>query len=316
LPDDEYEALKAHIARHGVQEPILVTSEGIIIDGHERFKAVTELGIRKYPIRVVGNLSEKERRERAITLNLLRRHLSRAERQRWLEELIKLNPHRSSRDLAATAKVSQSTAARAKARVLGTESNDSVEVQGRNGKTYVYKPKPAVSVENPQSAKKAGQVLEKLGDKAPAGGIDLRKAEELARRQEKAALTSGRKAQPPGKADIRLYHCRFQDLEGIAELKPGSVNLIATDIPYGQEFLPQIDELGAFAKQVLVDGGLFVSYVGQYWLHKVLASLGQHLTYRWCLASVWEGIGNVAHLGGWKERQGRVVSKWKTDPAL
>ena len=110
LPPEEYEALRDHIASNGVQQPILVTSSGVIIDGHECFKVVTELGIRKYPIRVVENMSEKERREMAIALNLFRRHLSQSERRHWLEELIRLNPQRSSRDVAATAKVSQSTA--------------------------------------------------------------------------------------------------------------------------------------------------------------------------------------------------------------
>ena len=100
-------------------------------------------------------------------------------------------------------------------------------------------------------------------------------------------------------------------MERVATLKPESVQLIVTDIPYGQEFLPEIPDLGAFARRVLVEGGLFVTYAGQYWLHKVLSGLGQYLTYRWCLASVWEGTGNVAHLGGWGERHGRVVSKWK-----
>jgi DNA methylase/ParB-like nuclease domain len=175
LPLDQYEALRDHIARNGVEEPILVTSERIIIDGHERFKAVTELGLRKYPIRILGNMSEQERKEKAIALNLLRRQLSRAERQYWLEELIRLNPQRSSRDLAATANVSQSTAARAKAKVLGSESNDSVDVIGRNGKTYTYKPKPAVGVENPQSAKKAAQLLTSLGSGAPDGGMSMRR---------------------------------------------------------------------------------------------------------------------------------------------
>jgi DNA modification methylase len=123
--------------------------------------------------------------------------------------------------------------------------------------------------------------------------------------------TKKRLVVPPGEGDIRLYHCRLQELEKTAGIEPGSVNLIATDIPYGQEFLDQIDQLGRFASRVLIDGGLFVTYAGQYWLHQVLASLGQHLTYRWCLATVWEDVGNVAHLGGWKDRQGRVVSKWK-----
>jgi ParB-like chromosome segregation protein Spo0J len=146
-PPEEYEALKNDISRNGVRQPILVTSSGNIIDRNERFRAVTELGIRNYPIRVVGNLSEMERREMAIAVNLLRRHLTRTERQHWLEELIRLSPQKSSRELAATAKVSQSTAARAKAKVLGTESNELVEVVGHNGKAYTYKLKPAAQEE-------------------------------------------------------------------------------------------------------------------------------------------------------------------------
>ena len=66
LSPEEYGALRDDIARNGVEQPILVTSEGIIIDGHERFKAVNELGLRKYPIRILGNMSEQERKEKAI----------------------------------------------------------------------------------------------------------------------------------------------------------------------------------------------------------------------------------------------------------
>jgi ParB-like chromosome segregation protein Spo0J len=311
LPPEVYEPLRDDIAQNGVRQPILVTSSGIIIDGHGRYRAVIELGIRKYPIRVIGNISEQERREMAISLNLLHRHFSQAERQHWLAELVRLNPHISSRDLAAKAKVSQSTAARAKSKVLGTESGDSVEVAGHNGKTYHYKPKPAVGVESPQSAIKAGEYLETLGSQAPAGGSDLRKVQKLAERQQKKSLTAGRNAQPPGNSDIMTYHCPFQDLERVAALKPATARLILTDIPYGQEFLSEIPELAAFASRVLVEGGLFVTYAGQYWLDKVFAGLGRYLTYRWCNASVWQGIGNVAHLGGWRERHGRIVSKWK-----
>ena len=42
--------------------------------------------------------------------------------------------------------------------------------------------------------------------------------------------------------------------------------MICTDIPYGDEFVPQVSELAAFASRVLVPGGLFVTHCGQYWL--------------------------------------------------
>ena len=127
----------------------------------------------------------KNAKEKAIALNLLRRHLSQSERRHWLEELIRINPKKSSRDLARTANVSQSTAARAKAKVLGTESNDSVEVNGRNGKTYTYKPKPAVSVVNQTTKdapeKAAHRYVTKTSNKVatPEVGVSLTSAEIL-----------------------------------------------------------------------------------------------------------------------------------------
>jgi hypothetical protein len=75
--------------------------------------------------------------------------------------------------------------------------------------------------------------------------------------------------------------------------------------------LPQVDELAEFASRVLVEGGLLVTYTGQFWLYKVLSALSTHLQYRWCNASVWDGTGNVAHMGGCEQRNGRVISKWK-----
>jgi ParB-like chromosome segregation protein Spo0J len=96
---------------------------------------------------------------------------------------------------------------------------------------------------------------------------------------------------------IRMYHCPFQQLEQMAGLAPASVQLVCTDIPYGQEFLPQLEELAALAKRVLVPGGLFVSYVGQFRLDEKLSALGKHLSYRWLCSSVWvEQATFVPHL--------------------
>ena len=71
---------------------------------------------------------------------------------------------------------------RAKAKVLGTESNDSVEVNGRNGKTYHYKPKPAVSVAEDAPEKTADRKATRGGCKkvaTPEVGVSLTPAEIL-----------------------------------------------------------------------------------------------------------------------------------------
>src|SRR5687767_14928753 len=45
LTNDEYEKLKDDIQRHGLEEPIKVNSQMVILDGHHRNKACQELGI-------------------------------------------------------------------------------------------------------------------------------------------------------------------------------------------------------------------------------------------------------------------------------
>ena len=90
---------------------------------------------------------------------------------------------------------------------------------------------------------------------------------------------------------IQIHHCPFQQLEQVAGLKPESVSLICTDIPYGNDFVAQIEELAAFAKRVLVEGGTFVSYLGQHRFNEKLAILDKHLTYRWMSTAVWDHDG-------------------------
>jgi site-specific DNA-methyltransferase (adenine-specific) len=70
---------------------------------------------------------------------------------------------------------------------------------------------------------------------------------------------------PPGDGDIQIHHCPFQKLEEVAGIEPNSVDLILTDIPYEEKFLPEVSELGAFASRVLVEGGLLVTYSGNLW---------------------------------------------------
>jgi hypothetical protein len=109
---------------------------------------------------------------------------------------------------------------------------------------------------------------------------------------------------PLSNYDFKLYHCPFQDLETIAGIKPDSVNMLITDIPYDKGFVPQVSDLASMASRIPVEGGLFVMYSGQYWLLDIMKRLGEHLTYRWMCASVWDGDANLIHPLD-------LTSKWK-----
>ena len=69
-----YAALKADVAKRGIQIPIDVDQDGNVIDGHHRAQIAAELGI-DCPRRVLTFASEAERIEHAVKMNLARRHL-------------------------------------------------------------------------------------------------------------------------------------------------------------------------------------------------------------------------------------------------
>jgi hypothetical protein len=134
--------------------------------------------------------------------------------------------------------------------------------------------------------------------------LDTTTASRRVHRYANQRASNGQILVPSPRDAIRLYHCRFQELRKVAGLRRKSVNVIVTDIPYSQDFLPELDDLGRFAAEVLVDGGLFISFVGQYYLDCYFQSFGRHLTYRWTLASTWDRDSNLIHPLG-------ISSRWK-----
>lgn len=75
LRDEEYEALKADIAKRGVLVPVEYDEHGNVLDGHHRIRACEELGITEFPSVTRTGLDEAGKQEHVLKLNLLRRHL-------------------------------------------------------------------------------------------------------------------------------------------------------------------------------------------------------------------------------------------------
>jgi hypothetical protein len=46
MSDSEFEALKQSISEHGQQVSITTNTEGVLLDGHNRYRASNELGIK------------------------------------------------------------------------------------------------------------------------------------------------------------------------------------------------------------------------------------------------------------------------------
>ena len=72
-----------------------------------------------------------------------------------------------------------------------------------------------------------------------------------------------------------------------------SVDLILTDPPYGQDFVPAFDRLGALAARVLKPGGSLLAMYGQRSLPQAMAALDCHLHYQWVFAYRLHGYGQA-----------------------
>ena len=87
LSEGEYKALKASIEKSGVLVPVEVDEDtGELLDGHHRLKICQELGI-EAPRVLRSFKRDEDRKEHALTLNLMRRHLGPIS---WAESFRKL----------------------------------------------------------------------------------------------------------------------------------------------------------------------------------------------------------------------------------
>jgi site-specific DNA-methyltransferase (adenine-specific) len=307
LPPWKYTALKASIERYGVLVPVVKDEHGTTIDGHQRERACRELGIKNFPIITQSGLSEEEKRDQALVLNLVRRNLSRKQLRQVIAAELRRTPDIASNWLAQVLGTSDKTVEAVRQELIATSEIPKFEQHwGRDGKRRRV---PRIVTHTARNAERAQEVLQVLSEDAPARPMELRLAERRAKRKQSIERVKGKAVGPPGEGDIRLFHCRFQQLEAVAKIEPGSVNLILTDPPYGKDFLDEIADLGSFAERVLIEGGLLALYYGQSWLNKLQAALGTHLTYRWMISSQWQGDGNPVYIG--EEIQTRVISQWK-----
>ena len=106
---DEFEALKASIARNGVLEPILVW-QGRVMDGRHRLNACKALGIAPM-VQVLDGTYEKAKSE-AFSTNINRRHLGIGQRAILAAQLATRKPGQTKATKAIEPVLSQEDAAR------------------------------------------------------------------------------------------------------------------------------------------------------------------------------------------------------------
>jgi len=304
LPDEEFEALKADIKENGLHYPVIQDELGNTLDGHQRERALKALGKKNYPTQVIKGLSEEEKWHFALSANIKRRHLDNAAKRRLVEQELRRTPDLANNWIAELTGVDVKTVQACRKKLEGTLEFPKLRVlRGKDGKkrTATYSRVLANSERELQATR------EFISDMAPSRSQKILDATTARRRVKKIVRRSSRSDETPlpfGHPDIQLHHCRFQDLGKTAQIRPCSVDLILTDIPYGKDFMPHLSDLGAFGKRFLKEGGLFITHCGQFHLPAVLNALGKHLTYRWMMSSCWTVEATIVH-------HLQVASQWK-----
>lgn len=264
----EYEALKADIAEHGVLVPVEVDENGDILDGHHRVKAWQELTtegreVAAYPsIKRVG-WSEEQKRNHARRLNVLRRQLTKKQREQVMIDFRK--DGLSYRQIADAVGVDHTTAYHV-AKNAGVENSTPV-VTGKDGKKQASTKKVRQPSPPQQSIFSPGGALA-LDPKAVAQTVkDAKQKKRDAREENRKAYSENgtipHVTSPALHYPVTVYNKDARSLADYAAI----VHLVITSPPYNvgieydehddnlSDYIPLITSVWSECYKAMVGGG-------------------------------------------------------------
>jgi ParB-like chromosome segregation protein Spo0J len=317
LREDELQLLEQSVLAEGIRDPLVAwnrNGEYVLLDGHHRYELAQKHGLTFSTIVVQFN-SREEAIEWVLRNQLARRNLTDEQRTliigRYYNQL-KRAPHRpadkgdklsplaesgkTAEQVASVFGVDPRTVYRAAEFATAFEQLESISPEAarrvesgevRDAKTMLPKIEP--------------ELLPKVAVRIARGETRVQDAVERIRREERQTTRPVLQGVYEG-LDIRRGDFR----EVLADLPDRSVDIILTDPPYTQEYLPLWDDLGAFAARVLKPTGVLLAYSGQLHLPQVIAMLTKHLRWWWMCAIRHAGASGYIVAGG-----RRIINDWK-----
>lgn len=150
LTAEEHAELAADIKEHGVTVAVVVTDDDEVIDGHNRLEIAAELGLVSVPVEILSGLTLAQKRQRAVDLNLHRRHMTRQQKQEIIARRLKEDPSQSDREIAAVVGVEHKTVGAARSRLEAAgEIPQLSSTKGRDGRS---RRRPKRRIEHPPAA--------------------------------------------------------------------------------------------------------------------------------------------------------------------
>jgi ParB-like chromosome segregation protein Spo0J len=87
LNKDDYERLKADIAKRGIIDPLIIDEKNTLLTGHNRLQIALELELETIPVRKLSSLLSSEEKYKIMLLdNLNRRQLTPAEKTEFIKK--------------------------------------------------------------------------------------------------------------------------------------------------------------------------------------------------------------------------------------
>ena len=270
VSEEEYKSLKQSIKDSGLWLPIIVNPQGMILDGHTRFKICQELGITpKHAERNFEN--EWLEKKFVIESNLRRRQLNDYQKSELGIPLEEINSQ------SAKAKMSEG----GKTKVLSHEKpfhagKETAQEIGVSATTF-------------ERAKKIIKISpEDIKEKLRNGATTINKEYQKLQKDEKRAIRQEeiKNLQVNLPEKVTLHNSEFQKVF----VEGNSVSLIFTDPPYHEKYLHLYESLAVHASRVLRDGGSLICYAGHYAIGKIINMMeAQGLNFHWPIAVIHSG---------------------------
>lgn len=290
MTGDEFDELVADIRANGQHEPVILTADGTLLDGRNRYRACVALGIEPRSRVYAGD----DPLAFVLSANLHRRHLNTG--QKALLALAVESYY------AAEAKRRQAHGQTAPGRTLVADLPQA-SPQDRKSRTQAAKA-VGTSGRAVSQAKRVSIEAPDLVEKVASGDLALDRAERILRdrKAEERRVVEARSQREHQEQGTTASILQGDFREVLADLR--DVDAIITDPPYPKEYLPLLRDLGEWASKVLAPDGLVAVLMGQTYLPDVYAMLSESLSYRWTMAYLTPGPGYASH-------SAKVQSNWK-----
>ncbi len=311
LSNSDTEVLRLSIKENRQYVPIDVNQDGVILDGHHRYRACQELGIKPaIMVRVFENrILEKKF---IIEVNSNRRHLTAFQRIEMQCKLESIESELARDRMSDAGKIGAEKRwkERGDDEPEGSVNNEDRVIQKNTTPSSVPKPERTIKGKargrvidiaaqkahvSPMTYYKGREIIkqdpsQKILDKLRRDELRIDKVFKQLENQQKIQdlLSSGTNSNVQLPDRIKLIEGDF--VKKCRAIPINSIDLIYTDPPYQMDFLPIYDELAKVAVILLKDGGSLVTYCAQDLKYQVIQFMkSRGLTHWWEIAIIHTG---------------------------